>query len=727
MGEPVKLVGYADRLSVRAGADVTFYVSSEHEQVQAEIVRLRRGGGPRHGITLLEDPVDTEVPATFAGRVQTTTSGSFIEAQLGSALSDIGVALWFKPTAATDESRPLISVGSCTVTVSRRGVAVAAEQHAIAHLDADIVDGQWYFVSARIDRQGRATLSLAPPEGQPRVARAVTTPVSVTGTLRIGAATTVRPGLGDTFNGVVARPVVSSAWDDDVDAHLARGGDPLDELDPDSVSALDFSASISTGAMADRGGLTGGAVVHQLPARAVPGPFWSGRERDFRLAPAEFDGIHLHDDDLVDANWSPALTWSVPPTLPSGVYALKLTAGDEVDRIPVVVTPAVHRSPVLVVLPTWTYLAYANWRTYAEYEPERLVIYGEERGVDSRDHWLARHPEFGRSLYDVHSDGSGCFYAGSRRPIVNIRPDYYTPTTRGFRHFAQDLLLLHWLEARGEDYAVVTDDEVDREGAELLSQYTVVLTGSHPEYSSGAMLDAYAAFTDAAGRLMYLGGNGFYQVTARHPACPDAIEIRRGHAGVATWVSAPGEEHLSATGEPGGLWRMRGRAPNRLVGLGFTAQGFDKGHGYQRSARSADPDVAWVFDGVSGSVGDVFGDAGPGLVGAAADEFDRSDTGLGTPAHAAVLASSVGHSERIGLAPEEIDHGYAAPPPGIHPNIRADIVLFGKSAGGAVFSVGSIGWTTAMAHHDGDNSVSRITANVLDRFRDHHRPLAPQP
>jgi N,N-dimethylformamidase len=241
------------------------------------------------------------------------------------------------------------------------------------------------------------------------------------------------------------------------------------------------------------------------------------------------------------------------------------------------------------------------------------------------------------------------------------------------------------------------------------------------------MLDAYDAYVRGGGRLMYLGGNGFYQVTARHSGIPEAIEIRRGHAGVATWVSDPGEEHLSATGEPGGIWRMRGRAPNRLVGVGFTAQGFDKGHGYRRSARSAEPDVAWVFDGVSASVGEVFGDEGPGLGGAAADEFDRADTRLGTPAHAAVLASSVGHSERIGLAPEEVDHGYAAPPPGVHPNVRADIVLFGNSSGGAVFSVGSIGWSTAMVHRDGDNPVSRVTANVLERFRDGDRSPAPQP
>ncbi|MGH3586105.1 MAG: hypothetical protein ACRDQ0_07245, partial [Pseudonocardia sp.] len=73
--------------------------------------------------------------------------------------------------------------------------------------------------------------------------------------------------------------------------------------------------------------------------------------------------------------------------------------------------------------------------------------------------------------------------------------------------------------------------------------------------------------------------------------------------------------------------------------------------------------------------------------------------------------------EKIALVPEEADHGYAAPPPGIHPKVRADVVLLARPGGGAVFSVGSIAWSTAMTHNSGDNDVSRITGNVLDRFR----------
>ncbi len=719
----MRLLGYADRLSARAGERIAFHVSSAHPAYRPEIVRLRRGGSDLHGSPLVEEPVAADLPASLPGRVQVTSSGSSVDARLAGGLDAVGMAVWFLPTLLGTDRRPLLAAGEVVLEVGAGGVVLRDGATPLATLDVDVVERQWAFAAATVDRSGRVRLSLHRP-GQPdAVTSTAGHPVRIEGALRIGASGAAPAGLGHTFNGKVARPVVSAAWSPETTAALAAGAAPLDLLSPTVTSALDLAADPGGTVVPDRGELTSGAEIRQLPTRGIPGPFWTGGETDFRRAPAEFDALHLHDDDLADAGWDVDLTWTVPAALPSGVYALKISAAADVDRIPFAVTPAEHDAPVLVVLPTWTYLAYANWRTYAEYEAERLVIYGERRGVDPRDHWLAQHPELGRSLYDVHTDGSGVCCSTRLRPIVNIRPDYFTPTTRGFRHFAQDLQLLDWLDARGERYAVATDDEVEREGAALLSRYRVVITGSHPEYCSAGMLDSYLHHTRTGGRLMYLGGNGFYQVTARHPGHPDAIEIRRGHAGVATWVSEPGEEHLSATGEPGGLWRMRGRTPNLLAGVGFTAQGFDKGSGYERTAASADPAVSWVFDGVKAGVGEVFGAEGPGLGGAAGDELDRADVALGTPADAVVLASSVGHSTKIGLVPEEADHSYAAPPPGIHPKVRADVVLFGRPGGGAVFSVGSIAWSTAMTHDGGDNDTARITGNVLDRFRDTPGPV----
>ena len=68
------------------------------------------------------------------------------------------------------------------------------------------------------------------------------------------------------------------------------------------------------------------------------------------------------------------------------------------------------------------------------------------------------------------------------------------------------------------------------------------------------MLDALDRYLDAGGRVMYLGGNGFYWVTGVDPERPHVIEIRRWR-GTETWKAEPGEYFLSTTGEQGGLWR----------------------------------------------------------------------------------------------------------------------------------------------------------------------------
>jgi N,N-dimethylformamidase len=46
------------------------------------------------------------------------------------------------------------------------------------------------------------------------------------------------------------------------------------------------------------------------------------------------------------------------------------------------------------------------------------------------------------------------------------------------------------------------------------------------------------------------------------------------------------------------------------------------------------------------------------------------------------------------------------------------MVFFETTAGGAVFSTGSIGWAASLAHAGYSNEVARITANVLRRFID---------
>ena len=270
--------------------------------------------------------------------------------------------------------------------------------------------------------------------------------------------------------------------------------------------------------------------------------------------------------------------------------------------------------------------------------------------MDAIDQLLLEHPGIGLSTYDRHADGSGVCYSSRHRPVTNVRP------TGRHWNFNLDLFIVDWLEHLGVDYDVITEEDLHEEGLDLLRPYNVVLTGSHPEYDSLEMLDALDAYLRQGGRLMYMGGNGFYWRIAHHPTRRGVIEVRRAEGGVRAWDALPGEYYHSFTGEYGGLWRRQGRAPQKLAGVGFISQGFDRCSYYRRLAASRDPRVAFMFEGIED---EILGDFGILQGGAAGLEIDCVDPALGTPPHALVVARSENHSNTYELVAEEvrIPHG----------------------------------------------------------------------
>ena len=46
--------------------------------------------------------------------------------------------------------------------------------------------------------------------------------------------------------------------------------------------------------------------------RGQTGWNWNGRNDCFRLNPAEFGGVEFHNDALIDCQWEPTLTFTIP-------------------------------------------------------------------------------------------------------------------------------------------------------------------------------------------------------------------------------------------------------------------------------------------------------------------------------------------------------------------------------------------------------------------------------
>jgi N,N-dimethylformamidase len=735
-----RVMGYCDRWSVAPGETVRFMVSCiDGNRYDTAIVRLGQPEAGPLATPFAPEPIAAPCNGPHRGREQAIPAGSLAVVPAHPALALTGsltVAAYICPTTPAKGRQALMGTW-CEATRTGYGIEIdqdgalalrlgAGPNHVVAiSTGVALTRRRWHLVAACFDvARGEVTLWQEPLRGHDIVSAP---PVIVTKTARVAwggsgapltfAAWSLGPAdgpsawgglrFGHHFNGRIDRPRLAATALDR--AGVAR---LLDAAPPAAVTgAWDFSHDIPGETFCDQGPNKLDGVTVNLPTRAVRGHNWTGAVMDWTRAPEQYGAIHFHDDDLVDACWEPDFSFTVPTDLRSGVYAVKLTADSGFTFwIPFFVRPphGTARSRVAFLASTATYTAYLNYRL-------RFMSMGTERYagrltvMDAIDTLLLEVPALGLSTYDRHSDGSGVAYSSRHRPLTNLRP------TGRHWNFNLDLFIVDWLERLGGDYDVITEEDLAREGLGLLAPYRVVITGSHPEYDSAGMLDALAAYLRQGGRLMYLGGNGFYWRIAHHPSRDGVIEVRRAEGGVRAWDAQPGEAHHSFTGEYGGLWRRNARAPQRLVGVGFISQGFDKCSHYRRQPASADPRVGWAFAGIDDQV---LGDFGVLQGGAAGLEIDAVDRFLGTPAHALVIARSENHSNTYELVAEEVLVPHGATDAVINPDIHADIVFFETPGGGAVFSTGSIAYAGSLGWNRFDNNLARLTTNVLNRFKD---------
>jgi N,N-dimethylformamidase len=515
------------------------------------------------------------------------------------------------------------------------------------------------------------------------------------------------------FNGKIEWPMVVNRAMTESDVLAAMQSHTPDGL----VAQWDFAQDMMSSRIVDVGPHAMHGKLVNLPARAMTGSNWTGQEHCWRHVPEQYGAIHFHDDDLYDCEWETDFTFTVPDDLKSGVYAMRISCREWDEMLPFFVRPkpGQPQSNACLLIPTFTYTVYGNYARSLTNEAyrSRAAAWGARP-------WTADdHQEYGLSTYNFHRDGSGICYASRLRPVITMRSgflSYVDPRGSGLRHFPADTHLVDWLQAMNQDVDIITDHDLDADGQSLITPYKVVLTASHPEYHTPNTLNALTAYTQQGGRLMYLGGNGFYWKVALNSDWPGAVEIRRAEGGIRAWAADPGESYNHFDGQYGGMWRRNGRPPQQLAGVGFTSQGIFEGSYYRRQSGSADPRVTWIFEGVED---EILGDFGLSGGGAAGFELDRADKRLGTPLHAVVLASSEGHiPENFILVHEEMLTQYNTwPGEPAADLIRSDMVYFETPNGGAVFSVGSITFCGSLAHNQYDNNISRLVHNVLTRFR----------
>ncbi len=755
----ITIRGYCDVPSAAPGETIRFFVSSDRPgEYRADIVRLVHGDTNPNGPGFKEELLETRVSGSYPARFQRTQFGSYVEIADRGALhprAGLTVHAFVWPTTPTRGRQGIVSRWADDV---KAGWALAIEDGVLVFSvgdgsgtvssvvsDRPLFQEVWYSVTASYD-PGDASLALRQESVVNRV-NSVFGPIvpldsdtTVTATSAAvpgdAAVPVIVAGLSESsdgdrtwciapFNGKIDAPKVYGRALDETESARLAAGEPV--APGDLLARWDFAAGIGpSGIPTDRvvdvsGNGIDGICVNQ-PDRGMTGWNWQGLEEHFVHAPEQYGAIWFHEDSLDDCRWD---------------VDFELTrAAEHEERL--LRRPVEHgRRGGLRTL-----LRFAAPRNGDREDPLPRPDLQLSRLCQQPDH-ADRERRAGCHRAHATSQSLGRRAPRARRVLrpLDVRLPRGRPRGRVHVLATTDPEHAPQVPARVRSDPSVSGGPVpdrlaqrpgtllrrrhrsrlDSRGRGSPERYNVVVTSSHPEYYTAGMIDAWEDYLCAGGRGMYVGANGIYWVVSLHPEKPWVMEVRKGETGAKAWQARPGELHHSTTGERGGLWRCRARAPQKIWGTGFTSFGFDHSGYFVPLPDARDDRVAWIMDGIDpeGPIGD-FGLVGGGAAGWELDRYDRS---LGTPPHTMLLAGSVEHSVNYYVVNEDVFFPHPGMSGGEHPFVRADIVYFTTPNGGAMFSTSSISWCGSLSWNDYDNNVSRMMNNVLTQFaRDEPAP-----
>ena len=451
------IVGYSDRIYCRPGDTVNFKVSCESvASYDAEIVRLVCGDDNPKGPGVKELAVKTAIDGHYVGHRQKIHAGSYAEVLDAAALRGIRsftMQAFVWPTTPAKGMQGIIAkwspeAGGFALIVDDQGAAALRDwrwkwRRETVSVGRPMLERHWYRVGASFDVAPArpcaysSTLyalmrcsKMVDPSSEPSTSLPPTT-------MRLSFS---RPfqlrtdsGFDFYYNGKIDSPRLVDRVLDEADCKALTGPIPQ-HLMGNIIGAWDFSAKMESQIILDRSpNLLHGRVVN-FPARAMTGWNWTGDIMDWKQDPIQWGAIHFHDDDVYDAGWQTDFALTIPADMKSGLYAARLRSGAYEEYIPFAVSPSPGKeNKIVFVLPTSTYLAYGNDRLGMDGGGAELLN-NILNVINPHELFLNDHVEYGGSLYDAHSDGSGICYTSRLRPVVNMRPKRQG-TLGGFRTF----------------------------------------------------------------------------------------------------------------------------------------------------------------------------------------------------------------------------------------------------------------------------------------------------
>jgi hypothetical protein len=352
---------------------------------------------------------------------------------------------------------------------------------------------------------------------------------------------------------------------------------------------------------------------------------------------------------LIEANWRPSYTITVPSNWTTGVYLAKFIDSNGMQTYVPFDVLGNPFSTYLAVTPDTTYAAYDDWGGYSLYVGNSPNSNGQE---GSNEEQAATQAAVKVSFDRPYTGGQGA------SQVLRYEAD-----------------AIHWMERQGYDLSYISNVDL-HENPDQLLQHKAYLSLGHDEYWTKEMRDGVENARNKGISLAFLGANASYWQMRFEPDSkgnPDrTIVCYKVQTRLHDLARDPlyGKDNTRVTAQ----WRdpVLGRPENALIGVMYSGlthsqQGFP----WVVNSHAA----ASFLDGTGLRPGQQYG---CGLVGY---EWDRIYKNGATPAGLQIL----------GTSPTIDENGQAD---------TSDTTYYRASSGVLVFATGSIYWTSALDSYE---------------------------
>lgn len=222
-------------------------------------------------------------------------------------------------------------------------------------------------------------------------------------------------------------------------------------------------------------------------------------------------GLRLASDDLYDCRWRPTLTFTLPKSARSGLYAVRGRfsgeAGEMLTHAVFVVRRAASaaRAPIALLFSTNTWKAYSG-APFGPAWPGVLANVGN-KGYEPKP----ADPLAPFCFYRFHRAGQPTYQLGWRLPWPAASPyALVSPLEAGYSHLSRaDRFTQRWLEQNDYHYDALSDLDLHRD-PQALDGVKVLFIVGHSEYWTREAMQRVREFLDSGGNVVCLSGNTMY-------------------------------------------------------------------------------------------------------------------------------------------------------------------------------------------------------------------------